>query len=102
MEELINMLKKFRFTSLVLMLVLVLALAACGGNNNASEENNQVEENEATGETEDLEIGQENMTVPYVTWARETISTNMLAKLLKPHGYTVDVSQVEAGTTITI
>ncbi|HLQ83706.1 MAG TPA: glycine betaine ABC transporter substrate-binding protein [Pseudogracilibacillus sp.] len=91
------MLKNFRFTSLVLMLILVLALAACGGNNNASEENNETEDNGTTEETGDLEIGQENITVPYVAWARETISTHMLANLLEQVGYNVDVSQVEAG-----
>src|SRR5699024_6797859 len=84
-------------TSLGLILIVVLALAACGGNNNAREEDDQVEDSEAIGETENLEIGQETIRVPYVSWASESISTQMLANLLEQVGYTVDVSQVEAG-----
>lgn len=43
-----------------------------------------------------LELGQENLSVPYVAWARETISTHLLAAILEDVGYNVDIKQVEA------
>ncbi|RYG72290.1 glycine betaine ABC transporter substrate-binding protein [Lentibacillus lipolyticus] len=87
-----------------LLLTLSMLLAACGGNgeeeeNNASASEESSEESsegseESSGE---LELGQENLTQPYVAWARETISTHMLGALLEKVGYTVELKQVEAG-----
>ncbi len=98
------MFKNFRFISLALLLILSIALVACGGNdgNNEPADNNNEEannNNEAAGDNGDgdLEIGQQDLTIPYVAWARESISTEMLAQLLEMVGYNVETSQVEAG-----
>lgn len=92
------------------MLALALILVACGGNDSGEEDTagqdteGTTEDQGSEGTTEDsgngeegLELGQEELTVPYVAWARETISTHLLAALLEDVGYTVDVKQVEAG-----
>lgn len=97
---------KFRLTAFVLILMLSLVLAACGGGEEENTEDDSsadTENTENTGDTEEgsegeeLAIGQEELTLPYVAWARETISSYMLANLLEQAGYTVDVTQVEAG-----
>lgn len=82
--------KKKTWVSLLLILTLSLLLVACGGGDN---EENANEGNEGTS----IELGQKNLTVPYVAWAREAISTHILAELLEDVGYNVTVTQVEAG-----
>lgn len=79
--------------------MLMLILAACGGGDSSEEESTDSSSDEGSEETssEGPEIGQEELTQPYVAWARETISTHMLAALLEKVGYTVDLKQVEAG-----
>lgn len=101
------MFKNFRFIGLALLLILSIALIACGGDDSdegADTEDTDTEETDETEDTdtedadgEDLEIGQEDLKQPYVAWAREAISTEMLAQLLEMVGYNVETSQVEAG-----
>jgi|SRR5690625_2629411 len=98
------MFKNFRLIGLALLLILSIALVACGGNDNNNEpadnnnDNNAANNEEVENDGEaDLEIGQEDLTVPYVAWAREAISTEILAQLLEMVGYNVDTPQVEAG-----
>ncbi len=72
-------------------------LAACGGNS-GEQENTDGSNDEGSEQTsEGPEIGQEELTQPYVAWARETVSTHMLGALLEMVGYTVELKQVEAG-----
>lgn len=92
------MFKKFRFISLALIFMLAIVLVACGGNDDASDDaNDDAEETDTSEESDGLEIGQEDLKIPYVAWARESISTEMLANLLEQVGYNVEISQVEAG-----
>src|SRR5699024_2695514 len=91
------MFKKFRFISIAALLMLALVLAACGG----EDETEPAEPEEDNEEESGLELGEENLTIPYVAWARETISTHILAALLEDVGYNVTVSQVEAGPMFT-
>ncbi|MFD1362398.1 glycine betaine ABC transporter substrate-binding protein [Lentibacillus salinarum] len=77
--------------------MLSMLLAACGGNGE-EEEDTDASKDEGTEETSDgPELGQEDLTQPYVAWARETISTHMLGALLEKVGYNVELTQVEAG-----
>lgn len=86
---------KYLLTVSAFILVLSMLLAACGGNDGGDTVN---EGNTAgNGSSDELAIGQKDLTIPYVAWARETISTFMLANLLEQVGYNVDVKQVEAG-----
>src|SRR5699024_10389753 len=89
------MFKNFRFVSIIALFTLSLILVACGGGDDAepTEQENTNDTEEATG----LELGETKLTLPYVAWARETISTYMLAALLEDVGYDVTVTQVEAG-----
>lgn len=95
------MFKRTKFFSLVLIAVFALVLAACGGTDEGETDTGDA------GETEDdsgellLELGQEDLSIPYVAWARETISTHMLAAILEDVGYNVEVKQVEAGPMFT-
>ena len=97
------MFKRTRFFSLVLLAVVALVLAACGGSDDGDGDVDTGDTNdEATGDSELLlELGQENLSIPYVAWARETISTHMLAAILEDVGYNVEVKQVEAGPMFT-
>ena len=89
------MFKKFRFMSLALIFMLSIVLVACGGGDDDASED--AEETDTTEESDGLEIGQEDLKIPYVAWARESISTEMLSNLLEQVGYNVEISQVEAG-----
>lgn len=103
------------------MFLLAVVLVACGGNNdnnnndnnnnnnNNNEENvndennnndNNNENNEDSGDTA-LELGETDLKMPYVAWAREEISTHLLAAILEDVGYNVELSQVEAGPMFT-
>ncbi|MBY7143038.1 glycine betaine ABC transporter substrate-binding protein [Virgibacillus sp. NKC19-3] len=89
--------RKFKFISGFFVLILILFLAACGGDD-SEETSNDASADEGSEETsEGPEIGQEDLTQPYVAWARETVSTHMLGALLEMVGYNVELSQVEAG-----
>lgn len=95
------MLKQFRFAGLAVVFVLAVMLAACGGGNDneasSNSSNGESSDGENTEESSGPELGQKNLTEPYVAWARETISTHILADLLERVGYNVNVKQVEAG-----
>ncbi|WP_449354109.1 glycine betaine ABC transporter substrate-binding protein [Virgibacillus natechei] len=81
--------------------MLMIFLAACGGDSSeeTSGDDSADEGSEETSEeaSEGPEIGQEELTQPYVAWARETVSTHMLGALLEMVGYDVELAQVEAG-----
>src|SRR5690625_100672 len=80
------MFKNLRLGIFIGMVALAMVLVACGG-----------EESGEAGHELELELGEESLTVPYVAWARETISTHLLAAILEEVGYDVEVTQVEAG-----
>ena len=84
--------KKLKLASLIGMFLLALLLVACGGD---KEEDSNSEKNQTNGDG--IELGQKTLKVPYVAWARETVSTHLLAAILEEVGYTVELSQVEAG-----
>src|SRR5690625_5980873 len=83
------MFKNLRLGIFIGMVALAMVLVACGGE----------ESGEAEHELE-LELGEESLTVPYVAWARETISKHLLAAILEEVGYDVVVSQVLAGSIV--
>src|SRR5699024_7556874 len=66
--------------------------------NNGNNDNNN--NNEGSDDTA-LELGQTDLTMPYVAWAREEISTHLLAAILEEVGYNVKLLQVEAGPMYT-
>src|SRR5690625_5190089 len=90
--------RKTTWLTMMMVLTLSLILAACGGGD--ADEGEDVGTSEPADDTEEaagVELGQENLTIPYVAWAREAISTHILAALLEDIGYNVETRQVEAG-----
>ncbi len=83
------MFKLSRVMGFTILLSFALILVACG--------DGAGEEPKPSGNSEgSLELGQTDLKVPYVPWAREVISTQILALLLEDIGYNLEVSQVEA------
>ncbi|GAA0500659.1 hypothetical protein GCM10008986_29990 [Salinibacillus aidingensis] len=89
--------RKIKFGLTVFALMLMMFLAACGGDSNEEDNSNSSDDKNSEETTEGPAIGQKDLTQPYVAWARETVSTHMLAELLEMVGYNVELSQVEAG-----
>jgi len=93
------MFKNFRFKSLAfaLVLMLTLVLAACGnddeGDTSANDDTDDGNDNVAEG----ADLGETDLTLPYVAWAGAEARSFLLAEVLEEVGYTVDVTQVEAG-----
>jgi len=77
--------------------MLTIFLAACSGDSSEEESSNSSNDEGSEETSEGPEIGQEDLTQPYVAWARETVSTHMLGALLEMVGYNVELTQVEAG-----
>src|SRR5690625_4161431 len=103
------------------MFLLAAVLVACGGkdsdnnnennndsanneekaDNNNNDNNKNNDNNGNNNDSEGLERGQSELSVPYVAWAREEISTHILAAVLEEVGYEVETLQVEAGPMFT-
>src|SRR5690625_619427 len=90
------MVRRTKLFSFIMLLVLAMVLAACGDSEGEDEGSQGSDDSELL-----LELGQESISIPYVAWARETISTHLLAAILEDVGYDVDVKQVEAGPMFT-
>lgn len=69
--------RKWPFVSLVFVLALSMLLAACGSD---SEEDN--DSNTGSG----IELGQKDLTLPYVAWAREMPVSYLYAAILEDVG----------------
>ncbi|MFS0614269.1 glycine betaine ABC transporter substrate-binding protein [Lederbergia ruris] len=80
--------RKWPFVSLVFVLALSMLLAACGSDS---------EEDNASNTGSGIELGQKDLTLPYVAWAREMPVSYLYAAVLEDVGYNVELKQVEAG-----
>lgn len=93
--------RKFRLVGLVFVLALSMMLAACGASTDDGTDTGTTDgEDNAGTDTEEgssVELGQTDLTLPYVAWARETPVSYLLAAVLEDVGYNVDVKQVDAG-----
>ena len=90
---LINMRRKFRFTSIVFILLLSLVISACGNSSDDEESESTNNDNGDSG----VELGKKDITLPYVAWAGVEARTYLLAQVLEDVGYNVDMKVVEAG-----
>lgn len=94
------MLKKFRYAGLAAVFMVSIMLAACGSNDdNGNEGGASSGNNGNNGNNGDsgVELGDKDITLPYVAWAGETARTPLLGKALEDVGYNVEITQVEAG-----
>src|SRR5699024_5212725 len=88
--------KKFQLLSFVFSLALSILLAACGSNtDNAGNDDNSAK---ASSDGDNgVELGEKDLTLPFVAWARETPVSYLLKAILEDVGYNVELNQVEAG-----
>ncbi|MFD1066629.1 glycine betaine ABC transporter substrate-binding protein [Oceanobacillus locisalsi] len=88
------MFKNVKSIGFIALLALVLLLAACGGE---EEEDTGSGDNEGGEEASGTELGETDLSVPYVAWAGAIARTPLVQQVLEEVGYTVDITQVEAG-----
>ncbi|WP_010529870.1 glycine betaine ABC transporter substrate-binding protein [Lentibacillus jeotgali] len=95
------MFKKLRLLGLAAALVLVIALAACGGGG-SEEGSNSDSGNSGSSDGGDssggVELGESELTVPYVSWAGAIARTPLVKQVLEEVGYSVETKQVDAGS----
>ncbi|MGY0692856.1 glycine betaine ABC transporter substrate-binding protein [Virgibacillus sp. FSP13] len=89
------MFKKFRFLGLLAALVLAVTLAACGGEDEGDSSADD-SGNDSNGDS-GVELGEKELTVPYVAWAGALARTPLVKQVLEEVGYDVETTQVEAG-----
>ncbi|TFJ90655.1 glycine betaine ABC transporter substrate-binding protein [Lentibacillus salicampi] len=81
------------------LLMLTMLLAACGGNDNSSE--NSSDDNSGNNNDDKLEMGQEEISIPYVSWPSAIASSNVIKVALEEQGYDVTLQQVNSGAMYT-
>lgn len=104
------MLKNTKFLVVAVIIMLSMVLAACGSSNNEdsntsgdSTSENSSEDNAANNNDSDqsnsgkMEIGQKEITIPYVSWPSAVASTNVIKVVLENQGYNVNLKQVNSG-----
>ncbi|GAA0438311.1 hypothetical protein GCM10008983_14040 [Lentibacillus halophilus] len=94
------MLKNLRFIALAAALLLAVTLVACGGGDDSEGDNgNSGDSGNGDGgdSSSGVELGEKELTVPYVAWAGAIARTPLVKQLLEEVGYTVETKQVEAG-----
>lgn len=79
--------KKIYFIGIGVILLLSLGLTACG--------------NDSNDENSDDELGDKDITIPYVAWADYEARLHVIAQVLEDVGYNVELQEVEAGPMFT-
>lgn len=88
------MFKKFRFAALAMIFMLAITLVACGSDDDKDDSAG----GDDSGDSDDgVELGDKDITVPYVAWAGAEARTILIAEVLEQVGYNVNPTQVEAG-----
>ncbi|TMN21679.1 hypothetical protein [Lentibacillus cibarius] len=70
--------KNIKFLAFTILFMLTMVLAACGGNDETSENNSGDKADDGK-----LELGQEEITIPYVSWPSAVASSNVIKVHLK-------------------
>lgn len=92
------MFKKFRFLGLVMIVALAVVLAACGSDSDESSDSSNSGSDGDSGESASgVDLGEKELTMPYVAWAGAIARTHLIAQVLEKAGYEVEIPQVEAG-----
>lgn len=81
--------------SISVIIILSMILSACGGNDN--NEGNNASDNNKEGDN----LGQKELTIPYVAWASATASNHVMEVVLEEAGYDVTLKQVNSGAMYT-
>ena len=88
------MFKKFRYAILAMVFMLAIALVACG-NDDDKDDSSAGDDN--ANSADGVELGEKDLTFPYVAWAGAIARTYLIAEVLEEAGYNVETTQVEAG-----
>ncbi len=88
--------KNIKFLAFTILFMLTMVLAACGGNDETSENNSGDKADDGK-----LELGQEEITIPYVSWPSAVASSNVIKVALEKQGYDVNLKQVNSGAMYT-
>ncbi|WP_164670754.1 glycine betaine ABC transporter substrate-binding protein [Virgibacillus doumboii] len=91
------MLKKTKLVSISVIIMLSMILSACGGGGNDNNEGNNASDNKKEGDN----LGQKELTIPYVAWASATASNHVMEVVLEEAGYDVTLKQVNSGAMYT-
>lgn len=91
------MLKKFRLTSLVIVVMISVILSACG----KGADNNSTGSADNTDTKLKTELGQKELTMPYVSWASTVAGVNVMKAVLEDVGYKIELKQVSPGVVFT-
>lgn len=94
------MAQKIRLSGIAMMMLLILGLAACGNSDNDEASAETTNDNENTNE-ESVELGDKDITIPFVPWADYEARLTVLAQVMDDVGYNVDLTEVEAGPMFT-
>ncbi|HLR09741.1 MAG TPA: glycine betaine ABC transporter substrate-binding protein [Bacillota bacterium] len=90
--------RNLKLLAVALVSLLVLALAACGGDNNGDDDAAGTDNGNDDGNAkEGIELGEKDITIPYIAWAGALARTPIVTKVLEEAGYNVDATQMEAG-----
>lgn len=85
--------KRLHLFSLAIFIILGMLLSACGNSDNDSNKNAK----DDTGESGKIELGEKNLSLPYVSWASTVAGVHVAKSVLEDLGYNIDIMQVEAG-----
>lgn len=91
------MFKKFRFAGLAVVFMLSMMLAACGSSGDDENEGGSSSDSDDSSGDNGVELGDKDLSIPYVAWAGAEARTFVVAAVLEDAGYNVDPKQVEAG-----
>ncbi|WP_066186937.1 glycine betaine ABC transporter substrate-binding protein [Gracilibacillus timonensis] len=93
------MIKNVKLFGFIAVLALVMLLAACGGSGDEEDagSGDNGDTDNGSESADGAELGETDLTVPYVAWAGALARTPLLKQVLEEVGYTVEDTQVEAG-----
>ncbi|WP_085524415.1 glycine betaine ABC transporter substrate-binding protein [Tuberibacillus sp. Marseille-P3662] len=85
------MTRKMSISSLTMIIILSMVLSACGSNGSSASNGND------SGKS-DVNLGQKEVTLAYVSWESAVASNNVMKQVLENVGYNVTIKQVSTGT----
>ncbi|MUV37788.1 Glycine betaine-binding protein OpuAC [Lentibacillus sp. JNUCC-1] len=88
--------KKIIMIGLVIIVCTAL-ISACGQDNNSQENGADDNADQKENDTTTIELGQKELSLPYVSWATAIASANVAKVILEDVGYEIDLKQVEPG-----
>lgn len=85
--------RRLHIFSLAIFIILGMLLSACGNSDSDSNKNAK----DDTAESLKIELGEKDLSLPYVSWASAVAGVHVVKSVLEDLGYNIDTMQVEAG-----